>query len=251
MSFYRTITQISIKFYGQKPLIAILFKVMGSTLPTISKIVHQSILALHLSASLFFCAVYVPSDLPFFEIVLVPQPHQPHPTLFYQRSLPHFFISHSFSIILFLLSSSFKSCFHRGLVDFYICLCSHHPSLFMISSLAACRTSPWSSLCSLYTSSPCPSVGLSHAYSLPPVCRSCPGGASEEQGARRRGGVDQCRQRGDARGEDLGGGDGRGAEDGASCRWKFRRQLSESSAHLVEKRWLESVAACPWQFFAK
>lgn len=47
--------------------------------------------------------------------------------------------------------------------------------------------------------------------------RSCPGGASEEQGAGRRGGVQQCCQRGDARGEDLGGGDGRGAEDGASC----------------------------------
>lgn len=61
------------------------------------------------------------------------------------------------------------------------------------------------------------------------LCCSCPRGASEEQRTRGRGGVDQCRERGDARGEDLGGGDGRGAEDGASCRWKFRRQLGEYS----------------------
>lgn len=56
---------------------------------------------------------------------------------------------------------------------------------------------------------------------------SCPRGAAEEQGARGRGGIDQCGEWGNASGEDFGGGDGCGAEDGASRWWKFRRQLSE------------------------
>lgn len=55
--------------------------------------------------------------------------------------------------------------------------------------------------------------------------RSGPGGTPEEPRARRGAGVQRQRERGDARGEDLGGGDGRGAENRAALRRRFRWQL--------------------------
>lgn len=65
-----------------------------------------------------------------------------------------------------------------------------------------------------------PSLSLS-------LFRSCPGGATKEQGARRRGRVLQWGERGDASREDFGSWDGCGAKDGASCRWKLRWKLCE------------------------
>ena len=58
------------------------------------------------------------------------------------------------------------------------------------------------------------------------VC-SGPGGAPEESRARRRAGVQRGSEWGDARGEDLGGRDGSGAEDRASFGWRLCRQLCE------------------------
>jgi len=85
-------------------------------------------------------------------------------------------------------------------------------------------------LCWLVLPSSCPSLFSS--------CASCsrPRGASEEPGAGRRGGVDQRGERGDARGEDPGGGDGRGAEDGAPHGRRLRGQLCESRDYEPTRR---------------
>lgn len=70
------------------------------------------------------------------------------------------------------------------------------------------------------------SISLSCSSSSFPCVRcSRSGGASEEQGAGRRGRVHQRCQWRDARGENSGGRDGCGAEDWAACRRQLRGKL--------------------------
>lgn len=170
--------------------------------------------------------------------ILIPQPRHPHPSLFYQLSLSFFRISYLFGIVLFFFAVilSFQTClFDLCLPNIIYIFLLRHLSFSFLSLLWLPVAHLHDLPSALSTFSQFPAIGL-YCFScvfpsLCPhsLCCSCPRGASEEQRTRWRGGVDQCRERGDARGEDLGGGDGRGAEDGASCRWKFRRQLSEYS----------------------
>ncbi len=71
--------------------------------------------------------------------------------------------------------------------------------------------------------------------SFPCVRCSRSRGASEKQGAGRRGGVHLRREWRDARGEDSGSRAGRGAEDWAACRWQLRRKLCKLQISAIKR----------------
>lgn len=113
----------------------------------------------------------------------------------------------------------------------FVCSCTFPASPLCLSFFLTSFPHPFSPFLLLFlflSSSPFPVLHCFSPVLLSPApsC-SCPRRAPEEQGARGRGGVNKCGERGDARGEDFGSGGGCGAEDGASRRRRFRWQLCE------------------------